>query len=529
MRWRMAHGRSRSRCTLIRCSAIRVRVVVAVGVPELSAQAWPFAALPRRRVADAAQRRRSLESATDIEPWGRGPAFAAEIDERRAGALVATIRACAPSRSTAAAERADGERAAHRRERRPRAGLRRPRRDRGGARQRHRRDASRLRRTHRRRSSASATTSTAAAAARTATSMQSGAGAARDDNGHGTHVSGIVAGDGATAPRGIAPGARIVAVKVLDSTTAFRSFTQIYRALEWIADERPDVEGDQHELRLVARSSQPRTATPTAIALGMQRRRSRNCARRGVLITASSGNQSSSTARTHAGLHGRRPRRRRDVRQRRSDVQTVATRLHRTAAPRIDLVAPGAVDHRHRPRRRHSRRMSGTSMAAPHVAGALALMQQVSGGTLTAEQVESILKTHRQAGRRPAQRPRLPAPRRRRRDRRDAARAAAAPRRRAAQKYAVRSRQSAGARSFRCSSPPDVPHCRCRTHSQHDLAEVLARLHQAMRFLRALERQHGVDHGPDAARFEVGAEAFEERARRSPPSLRRRARAASSR
>jgi serine protease len=37
--------------------------------------------------------------------------------------------------------------------------------------------------------------------------------------------------------------------------------------------------------------------------------------------------------------------------------------------------------------------MSGTSMAAPHVAGALALMQQVSGGTLAPAEAESILKS----------------------------------------------------------------------------------------------------------------------------------------
>jgi subtilisin family serine protease len=64
--------------------------------------------------------------------------------------------------------------------------------------------------------------------------QRSGPGSAEDDQGHGTHVAGIVSG--------VAPATHIVAVKVLDSANRFRSFTQIYRALEWIADNRPDVD-----------------------------------------------------------------------------------------------------------------------------------------------------------------------------------------------------------------------------------------------------------------------------------------------
>jgi subtilisin family serine protease len=58
----------------------------------------------------------------------------------------------------------------------------------------------------------------------------------------------------------------------------------------------------------------------------------------------------------------------------------------------IDLVAPGAVITA-AARGGGFTTMSGTSMAAPHVTGTLALMQQVAAGTLTAARAESILKT----------------------------------------------------------------------------------------------------------------------------------------
>jgi subtilisin family serine protease len=214
-------------------------------------------------------------------------------------------------------------------------------------------------------------------------SMQSGPGSAQDDNGHGTHVSGIVAGNGKTAPRGIAPGARIVAVKVLDHSGAFRSFTQVYRALEWIAAERHDVKvinmsfGSWNVYTTAA-------CETAAIALGMQDVVAQ-LRRRGVLITAASGNQSAVDGTTLPACM--------------NDVLGVgatskindAVELFTNSSTAIDLVAPGAVITA-AGRGGGFATMTGTSMAAPHIAGALALMHQVSGGTMTAEQSESILK-----------------------------------------------------------------------------------------------------------------------------------------
>jgi len=68
----------------------------------------------------------------------------------------------------------------------------------------------------------------------------SGPGSAQDDNGHGTNVAGIAAGGGAVALPGAAPDAAIVAVKVLDSGSAFCCSSDVVSALDWIRINHPD-------------------------------------------------------------------------------------------------------------------------------------------------------------------------------------------------------------------------------------------------------------------------------------------------
>lgn len=213
--------------------------------------------------------------------------------------------------------------------------------------------------------------------------VQSGDGAARDDNGHGTHVSGIVAGGGVTAPRGLAPGARIVAVKVLDHNRAFGSFTQIYRALEWILNERPDVRVINMSFGSWAVYA-PSACDTAAVSIGMQDVIA-SLRERGVLITASSGNQSDTAGATIPACMA-------DVLAvgATSDVADEITPFT-NSGPAIDLLAPGSAITA-ASRGGGFATMSGTSMAAPHVAGAIALMQQVSAGTLSAAKAEGILK-----------------------------------------------------------------------------------------------------------------------------------------
>ena len=71
-------------------------------------------------------------------------------------------------------------------------------------------------------------------------SEAAGAGSAADDNGHGTNVTGIITSDGRVAPRGIAPDADIVAIKVLDRTGAGTT-TQIISGFDYVLKSRPEV------------------------------------------------------------------------------------------------------------------------------------------------------------------------------------------------------------------------------------------------------------------------------------------------
>ena len=64
---------------------------------------------------------------------------------------------------------------------------------------------------------------------------------AYDDNGHGTHIAGIVAGTGEASPlyRGVAPGAAIVAVKVLDRLLKGDS-NHVIEGMEWVYNNVDD-------------------------------------------------------------------------------------------------------------------------------------------------------------------------------------------------------------------------------------------------------------------------------------------------
>lgn len=71
--------------------------------------------------------------------------------------------------------------------------------------------------------------------------FQTGPGAAEDDHTHGTWVAGVMTSDGHVAPVGVAPDAKIVAVKVINAVNHTCCMSDVTAAFDWILDNRPDV------------------------------------------------------------------------------------------------------------------------------------------------------------------------------------------------------------------------------------------------------------------------------------------------
>jgi len=212
---------------------------------------------------------------------------------------------------------------------------------------------------------------------------RSGPGAAEDDHGHGTHVTSIAAGGGAVAAAGVAPAATIVALKVMDRENKFSNFKQIFDGLQWIADNRPDV--DVVNMSLGSFSQYTRTQCfGIAISLGLQPVIAR-LRQRGVLIAACTGNNGNQAALWLPACM--------------DEVVAVGATFDTSDAiagftnssDSMDVLAPGTSITASK-MGGGTTTMSGTSMATPHVAGTILLLRQVSGDGLSADFLQELLR-----------------------------------------------------------------------------------------------------------------------------------------
>lgn len=195
--------------------------------------------------------------------------------------------------------------------------------------------------------------------------------AGTDGNGHGTHVAGTIGAlDNGIGVVGVAPGARLWSVKVLDNSGS-GYISWIVAGIDWVTRNRADIEVANMSLGCECSSSALDTAITNSVAAG-------------IVYVVAAGN-SNKDARTFSpanhpdvitvsaladfdgepgGLAG--PTCRTD------EDDTLAA--FSNWGPRIDIAAPGVCILSTWHNGSGYNTISGTSMAAPHVAGAAALL-----------------------------------------------------------------------------------------------------------------------------------------------------------
>lgn len=195
---------------------------------------------------------------------------------------------------------------------------------------------------------------------------------AEDDNGHGTNVAGIIAGRGTVAPKGIAPGALIVAVKVLDSTN--RGYLSDWAAgVEHVVALHEAFDGirvDAINMSLLSDADFTEACDDFILPY------SAACAaaeERGIAVFASSGNSGSGTRMTSPACYS-------SVYSvgATTDMEPAEISFFTSRNALLDLLAPGqsisatglggAVST-----------YSGTSQACPHAVAAALVCRQIDG------------------------------------------------------------------------------------------------------------------------------------------------------
>jgi len=215
---------------------------------------------------------------------------------------------------------------------------------------------------------------------------QTGPGAAEDDAGHGSHVSGIVTSSGAQGSVGVAPDASIVAIKFTYGPTfsgAFAFFSELVAALNYIINN-PQLGVQVINMSvgtnaLFAGDCDANGAFNVAGAAAINTLRAN-----GVTAFASAGNNGSTTMMSSPACLSN------VISVGASDNSDVAAGFTNSNA-QTDIFAPG-VNVLSSVLANGMGTASGTSMSSPHAAGCAALLIEV-GDAVTPNQIEALLES----------------------------------------------------------------------------------------------------------------------------------------
>ncbi|MGM0948807.1 MAG: serine protease Isp [Bacillota bacterium] len=178
-----------------------------------------------------------------------------------------------------------------------------------------------------------------------------------DYNGHGTHVAGtIAANDSNGGIAGVAPEASLLIVKVLGGANGSGQYEWIINGINYAVEQKADI----ISMSLGGPNDVPELEEAV-----------KNAVKNGVLVVCAAGNEGDGNERTEELSY---PAAYNEVIA--VGSVSVARELSEfsNANKEIDLVAPGESILSTLPNKKYGK-LTGTSMAAPHVSGALALIK----------------------------------------------------------------------------------------------------------------------------------------------------------
>lgn len=203
-----------------------------------------------------------------------------------------------------------------------------------------------------------------------------------DLNGHGTHVAGIIAANGKIL--GMAPYSKLLAVKVLNQN-GFGSFISIKQGLAWVRNWVGENGERVNAVNMSLGSSVPNNAMHQEII---------NLVNSGITVICAAGNSGDGNPDTpEKDYPAYYPE---TIAVGAIDLQTGIANFS-NSNDRIDVVAPGVSTYSTYLDNTYVE-LSGTSMASPHIAGAVALIiscyQKRFNENPTPEYIRDYLHTH---------------------------------------------------------------------------------------------------------------------------------------